>query len=304
MALSLLNPGMAPALESQVGRKLAATLFGVAVCAMTWPAPADAQPYHGHGHVVVGVGFGYYYQPYFYDPWFGPWGPWYPYAYGAYPYPSYYAPVADIRLLVTPKNAEVYVDGYYAGVVDEFDGVFQRLHVPPGNHELTLRLDGYRTVHQKLYVSNNQTYKVKYTMQPLGPGETTEPPPQPTGPPPGQSNLPPAHAPEPPRRMPPAYPYPPQPMPPQEPPPPQVVPGQPSGGATLAIRVQPAGAEIVIDGDRWQGPEGDERLLVQVGEGRHLIEIHKDGYRRFTTEIQANRGQTVPLNVALTPERQ
>ena len=33
----------------------------------------------------------------------------------------------DVRLMVRPRDAAVYVDGYYAGVVDDFDGVFQRL---------------------------------------------------------------------------------------------------------------------------------------------------------------------------------
>jgi hypothetical protein len=69
------------------------------------------------------------------------------------------------------------------------------------------------------------------------------------------------------------------------------------------IRVQPSGADILIDGERWQGPEGDERLIVQVSEGPHRIEVQKAGYRPFTTEIQARRGETVPVNVALTAER-
>ena len=55
------------------------------------------------------------------------------------------APDASVRLDVKPKEAEVYVDGYYAGVVDDFDGTFQRLRVEPGEHEIELWLDGYRT---------------------------------------------------------------------------------------------------------------------------------------------------------------
>ena len=57
-----------------------------------------------------------------------------------------YAPDASVRLDVKPKEAEVYVDGYYAGMVDDFDGTFQRLRVEPGEHEIELWLDGYRTV--------------------------------------------------------------------------------------------------------------------------------------------------------------
>jgi hypothetical protein len=269
-------------------KKLIAIAFVAAVSA-AWPAAAA--DHHGGGHAVVFAG-GYYYHPYFYDPWFGPWGPWYPpYAYGYYP--QFFAPPeADLRILVKPNTAEVYVDGYFAGTVNEFDGVFQRLHVPPGQHEITLHLQGYRTVHQKLYLPANTTYKLRYTMEPLAAGETAEPPPNPPAPPPGQPGPPPMAQPmAPPGR--------PQLPPPQEPSQGLSV----APGATLSIRVQPAGAEITIDGERWQGPEGEERLLVQVGEGMHHVEIHKDGYRRFATDIQARRGETVPLNVALTAER-
>ena len=34
-------------------------------------------------------------------------------------------------MLVDPAEARVYVDGYYAGTVDDFDGLFQRLNVSP-----------------------------------------------------------------------------------------------------------------------------------------------------------------------------
>jgi hypothetical protein len=39
-----------------------------------------------------------------------------------------------LRLQVTPKDAAVYVDGFYAGIVDDFNSAFQRLPVPPGEH--------------------------------------------------------------------------------------------------------------------------------------------------------------------------
>ena len=104
----------------------------------------------------------------------------------------------------------------------------------------------------------------------------------------------------------PPQPYPPQAYPPQAYPPQQAPPGEgaTSRSATLAIRVQPSGADVTIDGERWQGPEGEERLLVQVSEGPHHVEIQKSGYRRFSTDVQARRGETVPLNVSLSAERQ
>ena len=76
----------------------------------------------------VSVRLGFYYHPYFgfyYGPYYGPF----------YPYPGPYArsarySTAAMRLRVKPVETEVYLNGYYAGIVDDFDGVFQRLYVP------------------------------------------------------------------------------------------------------------------------------------------------------------------------------
>ena len=71
-------------------------------------------------------------------------------------YYSYYAPGSDggsskasgyeegrLRLNVKPKKAEVYVDGGYAGLVDDFDSSWQALHLDAGPHHIEMRLDGY-----------------------------------------------------------------------------------------------------------------------------------------------------------------
>ena len=74
----------------------------------------------------------------------------YGYPYGWYdPYVRYsYAHVADaytgfLRLKVRPRSAEVYVDGYFVGIVNEFDGLFQRLRIEEGTHTVELRHPGY-----------------------------------------------------------------------------------------------------------------------------------------------------------------
>ena len=85
---------------------------------------------------------------------------------------------------MSPKEAEVYVDGYYAGVVDDFDGVFQRLPIEPGEHDVTLYRDGFRTVHQAIYLTPRSTFKLKYTMEALAAGDVAEPRPVPPNPPP------------------------------------------------------------------------------------------------------------------------
>jgi hypothetical protein len=128
----------------------------------------------GHGHVFIGGGF--------FDPF---WGPYYPYGYGypyGYPYGVYDNSLGSVKTEVTPKQAEVYVDGYYAGVASDFDGVFQGLHTVAGGHTLTLHLDGYRTVTENIYVRPDSTVKVKEAMARLAPGEVSQPVSQPIAP--------------------------------------------------------------------------------------------------------------------------
>ncbi|HKB10844.1 MAG TPA: PEGA domain-containing protein [Vicinamibacterales bacterium] len=273
----------------------AATLV-VAITAFA--STASAQRFGRSRVVVVG---GYYrpflYDPFWYDPWFAPYGfGWYPPYRGAY-----LAPEASVKFDVKPKQAEVYVDGYYAGIVDDFDGAFQRLHILPGEHELELYLDGYRPVKQKIFLTADNTFKVKYNLEKLAAGEQAEPRPQPVAPPVSAQGQPP---------MPPpggAYPAPPPrgPVgrrPPQAPQPPMPPPSAQGAYGSLAIRVQPNDAEVSIDGEPWRGPGGQDRLVVEVSEGSHTIEIRKSGYRTYVTQVDVRRGTTTPLNVSLRSE--
>jgi hypothetical protein len=277
-----------------------AILALVCTLVVLWPAPADAQFRRYRRVVVVGGAF---YDPFFYDPFFAPWYPYgfaYPYPYPYPPYPDQYGyrarfeEGASVRLDVKPRDAQVYVDGYYAGVVDDFDGMFQRLRVSPGEHEIVLHLDGYRSVHQRIAVGRGATYKVRYTMERLAAGEASEPPPAPpAAPPPGAGTQPPPQPPgPPPRRMPPT-----QRLPPPTAPPSDI--GAASGFGTLSIRVQPGGAEILIDGEAWRGSESQDRLVVEVSEGTHHVEVRRTGYQGFSGDVQVRRGETASLNVSL-----
>ena len=80
-----------------------------------------------------------------------------------------------------------------------------------------------------------------------------------------------------------------------------VVRGDSNFGA-IAIRVQPADAEVRIDGERWEGPQDDEALVVQVAPGTHRIEVRKDGYRSYTAEVTVTAAETSPINVSLPRE--
>lgn len=220
--------------------------------------------------------FSRFYDP-FYDPWFG-------YRYGWFPPPAYgqfYAPESSLRLQVSPAATEVFVDGYYAGVVDDYDGVFQRLRLEPGEHDVTLYMVGHKTVTQKILLQAGNTFRVKLAMEPLAAGETAVPRPvAPAGPPPARREqgvtvqqgvqtrivTPPA--------------------------------GDASFGA-IAIRVQPADAEVLIDGERWEGPADDEALVVQIAPGAHRVEVRKEGYRGYTAQLEVGAGQTAPINVSL-----
>ena len=214
------------------------------------------------GRVVVaprrgGVVIGAYYRPLYYSSFYNPfysrfYDPWFPYRYGAYsqyPYGQFYGPESALRLQVSPRTTEVFVDGYYAGTVDDFDGIFQRLRLQSGEYELTLYLPGYRTVTQQLLLQPDRTLRVRHEMVPLAANETPEL--RPVAPGPSQSRALPAPA--------------------------------VGGGGTdldasfgaIAIRVQPADAEVLIDGERWEGPAGDEALVLQIAPGPHRLEVRK-----------------------------
>ena len=98
--------------------------------------PAYPRHYYGPGgnlSVYFGWGNGYFLG-----------APWSGRVYGYAPSHSYGARVyyGDVRLQVQPRDAAVYVDGYYAGVVDDFDGVFQRLTLEAGPHQIELDAPG------------------------------------------------------------------------------------------------------------------------------------------------------------------
>ena len=76
--------------------------------------------------------------------------------------------------------------------------------------------------------------------------------------------------------------------------------GPPRAPARSAVRVQPADAVVLIDGERWDA-SGQGPLQVQVTPGPHRIEVQKDGYQTFTTTVQVRPGEQAPLNVSLTP---
>jgi hypothetical protein len=180
------------------------------------------------------------------------------------------------RIQVTPRQTEVYVDGQPAGIVDNFDGFSQRLRVTPGEHLLELYHDGHKPVSQTVRFIAGETYRIRHTMEPLAAGEASPPRPTPRG-------LPGTPA---------AFDALGRPM---------AGGGNPSGlsgSGVIAIRVQPADAVVLVDGERWQS-SGD-RLDIQVTPGAHRIDVQKGGYQPFTTSVQVRPGETSAVNISLT----
>lgn len=274
-----------------------------------WPSTAEAQrygyrPYPRHS-VHVSFGFGYY-RPYpffgaFYSPFYSPF--WYPY-YAAYPYPYYWGPGwPSARIEVKPRNAQVFLDGYYVGVVDSFDGIFQRLDVPAGEHELSVYLPGYRTYRQKTLFRPGEGYHFKAILEPLAAGTPEEPAPEPSSRPDPYTRAADPYAGRDPYRQPP------DPDEPRDPGRTMPLPDRPRGEArveaggfgTLNLRVQPVDAVVMIDGERWDSPEGGSRLSVQLSGGSHRVEVRKDGFKTYTSTVTIRAGEAQALNISLSP---
>jgi hypothetical protein len=122
-----------------------------------------------YGYYSSGYGFG---MGYFYDP--AMWGYYSPYGYGGGYDPYYgsgggyggysresYRDVGALRLKVKPEHGQVYVDGYYVGEIDSFDGVFQKLPIEAGAHRVEIRAPGYETVQFEVMVIAGETVTYK-----------------------------------------------------------------------------------------------------------------------------------------------
>jgi hypothetical protein len=78
-------------------------------------------------------------------------------------------PAGGLRLKIQPQDAQVYVDGYYAGVVDDFNGHFQRLELVPGPHHVEVRAPGRRSLEFDVVIQSRHTIVYEGTLAPLTP---------------------------------------------------------------------------------------------------------------------------------------
>ena len=157
--------------------------------------------YAGWGYPYYGYGYPYYYPyaysypyPYYYNPY-----PYYSYPSSAYPaYPQQQSPYPDaqqypqqqqyqqpdqqqyppqpqgsvsaqpggpayggVRISNAPHDGQVYVDGKYAGIVDDFDGDNKHLNLTAGMHQIEIRINGQQPMGFDVNVPANQTITVR-----------------------------------------------------------------------------------------------------------------------------------------------
>jgi hypothetical protein len=134
------------------------------------PEPPRGGYYPGYGRYYwpgYAFGLGYYYDPFWYDPfyyggggYYGGYG--YPYGGAGYGSGSYdKVGTGAVRLKIKPRDAEVYVDGYFVGLVDEFDGMFQKLTLDGGGHRIEIRADGHEVVQFDVLITTGETITYK-----------------------------------------------------------------------------------------------------------------------------------------------
>jgi hypothetical protein len=264
------------------------------------PPMTDAQRRHPRPGTGTGDHFGrndyyYYGSPYYYgrryyydtfDPfYYGYYGysPFYysgSYGYAPYYYRGRYRDSGSLRVIVDPEQTRVYVDGYYAGIADDFDGIFQRLYLPPGRHEISLKLDGYRSHRFRVYVPVDQTIKIHHVME-RGAGEDTD---EVVGEP---SDYRRDDRDRDDRRY-----------------------GRDrdeqyeseddrddADAGTLRLELKPSDASVYVDGE-FRG-SGRRAETVRLAPGRHRIEVVRPGYRTIEREVDVRAGETVRLEVEL-----
>jgi hypothetical protein len=104
------------------------------------------------------------YRPYVYRPSFSI-GVYYG-ADGYYPYGytprGYFEPLpghlyGGVRITGAPRDARVFADGYYVGIVNDFDGIFQHINLEAGPHHIEVETGGYEPIQFDVIVQPGQT---------------------------------------------------------------------------------------------------------------------------------------------------
>jgi hypothetical protein len=77
------------------------------------------------------------------------------------------APCGGVSFDITPRNAQVYIDGSFAGIVEDFDAASEPLLLAPGDHYVEIRLAGYRTASMDVTVVPGEVTPYQGTLERL-----------------------------------------------------------------------------------------------------------------------------------------
>lgn len=130
----------------------------------------QADEHHSRIHVrlgTIGVGASYtrFSGPFFYNPfWFGyyPYGfydPFFPSAFfapGFFEGYAYSVDKGEVKLSGAPKNAEVFLNGAYAGTANKLKSMW----LEPGAYDLSVATSNSTSFHQRIYVLSGKTLKI------------------------------------------------------------------------------------------------------------------------------------------------
>jgi hypothetical protein len=118
--------------------------------------------------------------PYLPGSYYGPYAPYYPNFTGPYGYPSFAAaseyqlaprrvlmPTGGLALETLPDAAQVYVDGFYVGLVEEFGLRGRPLDLTTGAHHVEVRAPGYQTLTFSVMITANDVVRYRGNMQSL-----------------------------------------------------------------------------------------------------------------------------------------
>ena len=70
---------------------------------------------------------------------------------------------------MSPRVADVYVDGYFAGRVDDFDGIFQSLRLEGGPHHIQIVAPGFVNLDFDVRIEPGRKITYRGALQPFRP---------------------------------------------------------------------------------------------------------------------------------------
>ena len=198
--------------------------------------------------------------------------------------------MGSVRLKIKPEHAEVLIDGYYVGTIDDFDGTFQSLKLEPGPASIEVRAPGFESIRFDVRILPGRKITYEENMKAGDPGPAPQPPPA--------ARRPPGRVPNPGVAMG-------RPVPQDrdvEPGPPPEYDGQPPVFGGVRLRVEPRDAQVFVDGyfvgtvDDFDSGRG-----LPLESGPQDIEIRADGYDPLQLQVRILPDETITYEGDLMP---